>query len=190
MVDPAFQYYVLGRMPQDAFRGKDMLTKDQFDAGGPYAAKALLANAYNASGAGSIIGRMKTEDVTQVPPGLVEKVLTAPFVGPTVGRFVRVIGGGRQEDIRQEDAPIIQASARTREDVRLAMELANQGNGRMPDWAAKRFVEDYDFAQYYTSLQRQKMEEEALTPEQKAFFRSMTRATKVQAATRMMNMQD
>jgi len=185
MLRPFFEFYMLGQNPQDAFRGTSLLNDDQFKAGGTYAAKPLLENAWNASGIGGIIHRIEPQQLGADNRGMVEKMLRYPGISESLGKWLRVSNRGIAEQIRQEEAPLLKADAQTRLEVQRAMTEAKGDVTALPEWAVQRYLNDQYFREYWTSLARRTAERDMLTPEERAALRPTTKRTQQQAVERM-----
>lgn len=85
-----------GQNPYDYFRGRNVLTDQEYEAGGMYAMKPFAIWALNQLGAGVFF---KSYNTMQSPESKtwVQKVVEAPVLSNVVGRFVKVSDYGEYE---------------------------------------------------------------------------------------------
>jgi hypothetical protein len=89
--------YWRGRNPRDSYRGTDVLTDDEFKAGGSAAAGKMWKYTYN-SFLSSLLGRMPYDDSPYAAERTAtEKALQVPVVAGVLGKWVRVSGGFDEE---------------------------------------------------------------------------------------------
>ncbi len=89
-------YYVLGINPVDTYRGRSVLTDQEYKAGGMDAAKAISRYAWNNLG-GSNIYRMKTGVEIITDESELQKALRLPGIN-VLGAFLRVNHNGETSD--------------------------------------------------------------------------------------------
>jgi len=105
--------YWRGRNPRDSYRGTDVLTDDEFKAGGSAASSKMWKYTYN-SFLSSLIGRRPYNDSPYAPaPTSTEKLLQTPVVSGVLGKWVRV-SGGFDEEAALIRAGVDQQDARSR----------------------------------------------------------------------------
>lgn len=88
--------FVAGKNPYDSFRGRNVLTDDEFEAGGKYALKPFVTWQLKQLGAGVFMKGY----VSQQPPATktwTQKVIEAPLLSNIVGRWVKVSDYGQRE---------------------------------------------------------------------------------------------
>ena len=105
--------YLSGQNPYDWFRNREVLTDDQFKAGGKYSLKPFLGWLFNQSG-GGVFYRF-TQGAPRDQSGA-EKFFNLPVVGNIVGRFVKVSDYGKTETLNQIKANVQTEKARERID--------------------------------------------------------------------------
>ena len=91
--------YIAGQNPYDTFRGRPVLTDDQFRAGGLNAFKPFVGWMWEQMGGGIFY---KTFAGESVPPNLSpgERFLRLPILSNVVGRFFRISDYGQSEKLR------------------------------------------------------------------------------------------
>ncbi len=109
--------FISGRNPYDAFRGRYVLTEDEFSAGGKYAIKPFLLWQFNQMG-GGIFAKFYHRETIPTERTAGEKFLSLPLLSNIVGRFIKVSSYGRTEEIRKEKEKIKSEVARTRIELR------------------------------------------------------------------------
>ena len=106
-----------GQNPHDTFRGKDVVDKDTFEAGGLPVAAAMGKWTWNELG-GGIIHRFRDPQLTDAPQENVEKFLQMPVVSNLLGRWVKVSSRGIDDQDRKLAEPVRQQRAQARVAVR------------------------------------------------------------------------
>ncbi len=109
----ATSQYLAGQNPYDTFRNRNVLTDDQFKAGGKYAAKPFFGWLFNQAGGGVFYTFSQTAPRDQSGP---EKFFNLPVVGNVAGRFVKVSDYGQTETLNQIKANVQQEQSRERLD--------------------------------------------------------------------------
>jgi hypothetical protein len=87
--------YLSGRNPYDSFRGRNVIPDDEFNAGPKYSAPIFLEWLIQNQGAGMIlpnINALRDVEITNL-----EKVINAPILANTLGRWIKVTDQGRRE---------------------------------------------------------------------------------------------
>jgi hypothetical protein len=107
-----WDYHMRGINPFDSFYRRNVLTQDQMEA--KEGTVPLLKWSFNQF-FGTLVGRLETTDrlPTEPDPEGLEKLLKAPFVGPTLGRWLRISNAGLRdqalgsvEGMREYDAKL------------------------------------------------------------------------------------
>jgi hypothetical protein len=107
--------FAAGQNPYDSFRGRMVLTEEQIQAGGWYAAKPFLLWEFQQMGANVFYKFYAGEQTpTEKSPG--EAFLSLPILSNIVGRFVRISDYGQLEKYRQKLQEIKGEKARERID--------------------------------------------------------------------------
>lgn len=96
-VPNAIYEYLSGENPYDDFRNRNVLTDQQYLAGGAVANKQMLKWVFEQLG-GGIFYRFQIGDAQEKGP--VEKIFTAPLSGNIIGRFIKVSNFGETERLR------------------------------------------------------------------------------------------
>lgn len=105
--------FLAGQNPYDWFRNREVLTDDQFKAGGIYAAKPFLGWLFNQSGGGVFYHFTQTAPRDKSGP---EKLFNLPLVGNIAGRFVKVSDYGQTEEANKIKKEVQSEQARRRLD--------------------------------------------------------------------------
>ena len=87
--------YLSGRNPYDSFRGRYIIPDDEFKAGPKYSAPIFLEWLIQNQGAGMVlpnINALRDVEITNL-----EKVINAPILANTLGRWIKVTDQGRRE---------------------------------------------------------------------------------------------
>lgn len=116
-----WDYYVSGRNPYDNFRGRELLTDDQFRVGGSTAFQELMKQTWNSAG-GGIIHRFQNIPLGEPEPGRLEKFLQAPVVSNSLGRWIKVSNRGVFDRDRRAAEQVLQDDALMREAVRMMVD--------------------------------------------------------------------
>lgn len=151
--------FVAGQNPYDFFRGQNVLTDDQFAAGGWYALKPFLLWEFNQLGGGVLL---KPSYSVQSPETKTwtQKVIEAPVLSNVIGRWIKVTNQGQRErnreiiqNIQQEKA--VQRIENTNE-LKKAVEEYQAGNQTLAEkWRIERaLVEEVVGKPPYTSAQK------------------------------------
>lgn len=103
LINPFIQTFALGQNPYDTFRGRTLLSDDEFTARWltPHATGTLVKEMWNTLPTG-IAYRFKdktAESPAGADDGLLQ-FLNQPFIQPIFGRYIRFIHGGRDESLR------------------------------------------------------------------------------------------
>lgn len=109
----ATSQFIAGQNPYDWFRSRNVLTDDQFKAGGMYATKPFLGWLFNQSG-GSVFYKFSTS--APKDQSKAEKALNLPFASNILGRFVKISDYGTTETLNKIKANVQKDQARTRID--------------------------------------------------------------------------
>jgi len=105
--------FLAGQNPYDFFRGRNILTDDQHQAGGWDAAKPFLLWQFNQFG-GSVFMRFYTGETAPRESSGLERFLQTPMLSNVIGRFIRVTDYGELEQYRQIIGEQDSADARRR----------------------------------------------------------------------------
>lgn len=116
-----WKYLVDGKNPYDSFRGRELLSKDVFEAGGAPAIQELLRQTWNNLG-GGIITQFQDRPIGEPDPGRVEAFLRLPGISNLVGRWVKVSNRGIADQDRKAAEPASKDAAMRREGVRQIVE--------------------------------------------------------------------
>ena len=106
-----------GKNPHDTFRGKDVVDKDTFEAGGLPVAAEMGKWTWNELG-GGIVHRFRDPQLTDPPTENVEKFLQMPVVSNLLGRWLKVSSRGIDDQDRKLAEPVRQQRAQARVAVR------------------------------------------------------------------------
>ncbi len=106
-----------GQNPHDTFRGKDVVDKDTFEAGGIGVAGSMGKWTWNELG-GGIVHRFADPQLTDPPKENIEQFLQAPVVSNLLGRWVKVSSRGIDDADRKLAEPVRQQRAQARVAVR------------------------------------------------------------------------
>jgi hypothetical protein len=184
--------YSMGVNPYDGFRKQFMLTNDEMiSKDTSYAWSKVGKNAWN-SMLGSMIGRFDTSKINPLrdeTPALVD-LLRAPGVGPTLGRFLRVVRGGQQEQNRAEEnaGPLADAA-----EARLAAaadyaEMSRDPQERIPARAVARMASgDIRYIEAFQNLRNNHLLFGNLPPDLRALVNPTSTDTRIQAAQRLLD---
>ena len=107
------QHELFGKNPYDSFRGKNVLTDDQFKAGGWDARKELLKYSWNALG-GPLLYRFQNAQLDNPSTTKMEDFLQLPVVSNALGRWFKVSNKGIDDMDRTITKPQEQQRAQTR----------------------------------------------------------------------------
>jgi hypothetical protein len=99
-----------GQNPYDSYRGQNVLTDDQFSAGGWDAMKPFLQWQFRQQG-GSIFMNFSTTPKEKSPG---EKFLNLPIISNVMGRFVKISSQGETESLREIKYEIHKEGAKIR----------------------------------------------------------------------------
>lgn len=92
--------FLSGRNPYDDFRGRNVLTDDEFRAGGWYATKPFLMYQWNQMG-GSIFHKFYSSGTSIDRRSDIERIISYPIISNILGRWIRVSDFGETESIRK-----------------------------------------------------------------------------------------
>lgn len=104
-------YAVDGRNPYDAFRGREIVDSDRFEAGEGMG--TMVQWTWNTLG-GGVLKRFDEERLGEAPATTEEKLLDLPIVSNLVGRWIRVSDRGFQEQMQQAAEDVERDRARAR----------------------------------------------------------------------------
>jgi len=129
--------YLGGKNPYDDFRGRGLLSDEEFEAQDMRGFKTMLRDTWNTVG-GGIIHRFNSDDPRDVKSQL-EKVLGLPVMSNFAGRWIRVSDRGIHEMIREEaKMPVRREKAREILDAReLTKRFSDAGIDTMHEAVAK-----------------------------------------------------
>jgi len=113
-------WQVYGQNPYDPYRGKNILTDTQAEAGGWQATRDLAKWTWNELG-GSLFHRFQNEQLDTPPAGDVAKFLRLPIVNNAIGRWIKVSDRGLVDANRRETQDLIRQRARIRLGVQEVM---------------------------------------------------------------------
>ena len=92
--------FLSGQNPYDYFRGRNVLTDDQFNAGGKEALKPFLTWQFQQLGGGTFLKLYPTYGTPkEKSPG--EKFLSLPLLSNVIGRFIKISDYGETEKLRE-----------------------------------------------------------------------------------------
>lgn len=126
--------FIAGQNPYDSFRGRQVLTDDQQQAGGMARLKPFAFYIFEQMGGGIFVKLYSTEQQT-VPreKTLGEKIITAPAVSNIIGRWVKVSNYGQTEKIRSKVNELRSEQARERIATRETVyEYVQKSQGKSP----------------------------------------------------------
>ncbi len=104
--------FLSGRNPYDAFRSRNVLSDDVYEAGGSRAVKDYLKWVWQQAG-GSVFYSFNTEPI-ETDKSIVEKIATNPIGKNIWGRFLRVSNFGATEELRGAREEVGQQEAKNR----------------------------------------------------------------------------
>jgi hypothetical protein len=105
------QYYLMDINPVDSFRGRTILSKDQAQAGGKYAAEGMAKYAWNSVGGSTLY--KATPDMVQADATALEKALKI-FPLTAAGAYLKVSDRGITESMDKAVEPVKKDEARER----------------------------------------------------------------------------
>ncbi len=114
-VGVALADYLSGQNPYDTFRNRNILTDDQYKAGGKYALKPFLGWVFNELG-GAVFYRFTNSSSVPKDQSSAEKMFNLPVVGNIIGRFVKVSDYGTTEKLNKIKASVQQEQSARRID--------------------------------------------------------------------------
>lgn len=100
-VGSSITQFLGGQNPYDFFRGRNVLTDQQFQAGGMYALKPYAGWLFDQLG-GGIVMRFYNSNTRPENKSGVEKFVSLPIFSNIVGRFIRVTDYGETEKLRKQ----------------------------------------------------------------------------------------
>jgi hypothetical protein len=104
-------YYLKGQNPYDSFRGRSVMTDQEYAAGGLPANKAMGRNTWNELG-GSTLYRMKGGmQIDKATETAFEKSLKLPPLN-VLGKFLKVSNAGEKESYREIKQDVVKEEAR------------------------------------------------------------------------------
>lgn len=109
----AWSQYLTGKNPPDWFRGVNVLTDDQFAAGGWPAFEQMAKYSWNTAG-GSIVNRFKNLNLEAGADTDLRAFLSLPGVNNALGRWIRVTDRGQADEARALARTVEQRKAGTR----------------------------------------------------------------------------
>jgi len=109
----ATSQFITGANPYDFFRGRNVLTDDQYKAGGWDSISPFLGWQWEQLG-GGIFMKFYSNGVPPAQKTAGEKILAMPLVSNIVGRWIRVSDYGLREKYRAQLRPLEQEAARRR----------------------------------------------------------------------------
>jgi hypothetical protein len=118
----------------------------------------------------------------------IEKLLTAPLVGDTLGRWLRVSDQGLADEVRGVEQAVAGDVARTQLDAQRAVEemrQAEQASESYPEWIKERMAVDRYFAQHVMYLRAQDQARTTLTPGERAIMMPSSRAARAEHVMRL-----
>lgn len=131
VADDLITYYGLGINPYDSYRGRNIMSDQEYRAGGKKAHLAMARDVWGSLG-GTAIYRIGPEDVDK-QKSLLEKMLQVP-PGTIVGTFLKVSNQGERERYRETLEPVGRRAAGRQLDVRdRIIEQANAGKTTVGD---------------------------------------------------------
>lgn len=164
----------------DPFYQRELLDRNEeaLMRGGKWSLKALPAwqkygkNAWN-NAFGSIIGRFdtKTPRADAALKSDLQKIINAPGMSVTVGRMLRVIGGGEHERQQRmfsseiQDRAYIAILAQ-----RAALDMLKDPQHRFPEWAANKYINEPEFTASYNNFVTEHMTYSTMSSEDKAIY--------------------
>jgi len=107
--------YALGENPYDSFRGRQVLTDEQMQAGGWYARKPFLMWEFQQLG-GNVFVKLYSDEWVPEEKSLGEKLLQLPVISNVASRFIRISNYGQLEKYRSKMYNVKQEKARERID--------------------------------------------------------------------------
>ena len=107
--------YALGENPYDSFRGRQVLTDEQMQAGGWYALKPFLMWEFQQLG-GNVFVKLYSDEWVPEEKSLGEKLLQLPVISNVASRFIRISNYGQLEKYRSKMYNVKQEKARERID--------------------------------------------------------------------------
>ena len=135
--------FLAGQNPYDFFRNRNVLSEQEFKAGGTDAAKPFAGWLFQQLGGGVFV-KFYTGEQTPKEKSTAEKIVGLPIISNIVGRFVRVSDVGVRETLREEIKPIEKEQAKRQlQETRLVNDYVarfqKEGGG---DQAIKSFTRE------------------------------------------------
>jgi hypothetical protein len=133
--------FIAGENPYDSFRGRNVLTDQQQQAGGTERLYPFMAWMFEQLG-GGIFMKLYTQSPYPETPSLSEKVARFPLVGNVYGRFVRSSDYGQTEQLREITNQVKQDKAReSLQNKRTVYKYVDMARG-MSDTEAQKIKRD------------------------------------------------
>lgn len=137
----ATKQFLAGENPYDYFRGRNIISDTEFEAGGKYALKPFLEWVWNAAGGGVFYRSINSFQAPETKTWI-QKVTDAPLLSNIVGRWIKTSDYGiyekNQQILKNERRDSARESLRRSERVDDAIEEYRSGN---QDARSKRSVE-------------------------------------------------
>lgn len=117
--------YLSGQNPYDVFRARNILSDDEYKAGGLAAAKPFAGWLFNEAG-GSVFYKFYDQGNVPVEETGAQRFLKLPIINNTIGRFIRITDYGQKERLKdilgqqqsQDARERIKENEKLRENVR------------------------------------------------------------------------
>lgn len=93
--------FLQGENPYDDFRGKNVISETEFEAGGWYKTKPFLGWIFQQSG-GNIFYRFNISTYMPIEKTKREKILKLPVVSNIIGRWLKISDHGKREKLKEE----------------------------------------------------------------------------------------
>jgi hypothetical protein len=112
--------FLAGQNPYDFFRGRNVLTEDEFKAADSRAIKKFLGWEFQQLG-GGVVWKFYAGEQTPREQTTGQKILQFPILSNIIGRFIKISNYGQVEDLRSQIAETQKEEARQRLDERSAV---------------------------------------------------------------------